>query len=52
MCTIAWPIQAQPSLEWKTRPRLSPVSLSLSMTLNIPENINVKKKIFVSLHIE
>jgi hypothetical protein len=30
MCTIAWPIQARPSLELKTRPRLCPVSLSLS----------------------
>ncbi len=31
MCTIPWPIQAWPSLEWKTRPKFSPVSLSLSM---------------------
>ncbi len=31
MCTIAWTIQVQPSLEWKTRPRFCPVSLSLSM---------------------
>jgi hypothetical protein len=31
MCTTAWPIQTQPSLEWKTRPRFCPVSLSLSM---------------------
>ena len=31
MCTIAWPIQAWPSLHWKTRPRCRHVSLSLSM---------------------
>jgi hypothetical protein len=30
MCTIAWPIQAWPSLELKTWPRFCPVSLSLS----------------------
>jgi hypothetical protein len=30
-CTIAWPIQVRPSLQWKTRPRFRPVSLSLSM---------------------
>ncbi len=29
MCTIAWPIQTRPSLEWKTWPRFRPVSLSL-----------------------
>jgi hypothetical protein len=31
ICTTAWPLQARPSLELKTRPRLCPVSLSLSM---------------------
>jgi hypothetical protein len=31
MCTIAWPVQVQTSLEWKTRPKFCPVSLSLSM---------------------
>ncbi len=31
VCTIAWPIQARPSLEFKTRPRFNPVSLSLFM---------------------
>jgi hypothetical protein len=31
MCTIAWPLQARPSLELKTRPRFRPGSLSLSM---------------------
>jgi hypothetical protein len=31
MCKIALPLQARPSLEWKTRPRFSPVSLSLTM---------------------
>ncbi len=31
LCTIAWPIQARPSLEWKIRPRFCPVSLSVSM---------------------
>jgi hypothetical protein len=33
--TIAWPIQVQPSLQWKTRPRFRPVSLSLSMAFQI-----------------
>ncbi len=28
MCTIEWPIQVRPSLEWKTWPRFCPVSLS------------------------
>ncbi len=32
MCTIAWPIQAWPSLELKTRLRFRPISLSLSMS--------------------
>ncbi len=32
MCVIAWPTQAQLSLELKTWPRFRPVSLSLSMT--------------------
>ncbi len=27
-CTIAWPVQARPSLELKTRPRFRPVILS------------------------
>ena len=31
MCTIAWPLQARPSLELKTQPRFRPVSLSLFM---------------------
>jgi len=31
MCTIAWAIQVQPSLGWKTRPKFCPVGLSLSM---------------------
>jgi hypothetical protein len=35
MCTIAWSIQVQPSLQWKTRHRFCPVSLSLSTTTAI-----------------
>ncbi len=31
MCTIAWPIQVWPSLQWKTRPGFRPVSLRFSM---------------------
>jgi hypothetical protein len=31
MCTIAWPVQVQTGLEWKTRPKFCPVCLSLSM---------------------
>ncbi len=31
MCTIAWPLQVWPSLQWKTRPGFRPVSLGLSI---------------------
>ncbi len=35
MCTISWPIQSRPSLELKTRPRVRPHSLSLSLLCTI-----------------
>ncbi len=39
MCTIAWPIHVQLSLQWKTRPRFRPVSLSLSLCQRRRKNI-------------
>jgi hypothetical protein len=35
MCSISWPIQSRPSLELKTRPRVRPHSLSLSLLCTI-----------------
>jgi hypothetical protein len=43
MCTIAWPIQVLPSLQWKTQPRFRPVSLSLSMVFDSGYNSSRQK---------
>ncbi len=42
MCTIAWLIQARPSLELKIWPRFCPVSLSLSMPTPNPVACTIK----------
>ncbi len=39
MGTVAWPIQVQPSLELKIRPKFCPVSLSLSMAATMEQYV-------------